>query len=182
MRTCRSSSPPREPTAPWRRSRRTLNSPPTRNCSRDYAAQGCPRSSSLASCPNELQTIRAQRPRLASSVFVVSSVSASFLHAQPTRLLSVLAFKKRIDEEERYLFKQYEAVSRFGETLERARPQRGGGCRLRRSAGPLRHGNRVAAARTGRHGAVSTAARRRLPSTTICWPASARQPSYRCAN
>ena len=30
--------------------------------------------------------------------------------------------------------------------------------------------------------ARSTAARRRLPSTTICWPASARQPSCRCAN
>lgn len=34
------------------------------------------------------------------------------------QLESVLAFKKRIEEEKRYLFKKYEAISQFGETLE----------------------------------------------------------------
>jgi hypothetical protein len=34
------------------------------------------------------------------------------------QLQSVLAFKKRIEEEKRYLFKQYGAISQFAETLE----------------------------------------------------------------
>ncbi len=78
-----------------------------------------------------------------------------------------------------------------GDHTRRAQSQRGGDCRLRRSAGPLRHGNRVAAARAGRQGARQQGGqarrarpqrRRRSPSTTIWWPASARPPSRRCAS
>jgi hypothetical protein len=47
------------------------------------------------------------------------------------------------------------ALVRKGGHARRARPQRGGDCRLRRSAGPLRHGNRVAAARTGCAGRIA---------------------------
>ena len=45
------------------------------------------------------------------------------------------------------------ALRQQGDHARRARPQRRGDCRLRRSAGPLQHRDRVAAARTGRHGA-----------------------------
>ena len=78
-----------------------------------------------------------------------------------------------------------------GGQARRARPQRGRDRGLRRSAGPLRHGDRAAAARTGRQGARQQGVharrarpqrRTRLRSTTICWRASARRPSCRCAN
>jgi hypothetical protein len=60
VRICRSSSPLREPGAPWSRSRSSTTSP-LPNCSAGYVAPGCPRSNGVGPPFNQASNLQRSR-------------------------------------------------------------------------------------------------------------------------